>query len=242
MKLRRLISALIVFTLVMTCALSVVNAADVSYSTKTTKYNVATDEITVETTATVTKDSMVSYIIYDGELNEDNITYIDQQTATDGTVKFTVTDSYEKLGGNSILMGSNLDKLTAAESEIRNNGIVTPDDSAFFVTIDAGIVDEAADTLTFLVSQSKNTYVTGIDVYAYEKGTNTVANVFKGFKNMASPTTDYAITLTENTDDETVNYIDSELYDYKAVPYYIDNDVVKYLDKPDDLVDYFYAE
>ena len=80
MKLRSLISALIVFTLVMTCAMSAVSAA--SFATTTT-YSTSGD-VTVNTTATGLEDgAMVSYIIYSGnDITENSIKYIDQNTSS----------------------------------------------------------------------------------------------------------------------------------------------------------------
>ena len=63
MKLKRIISALVVFTLVMTCAVCSVSA-DATYQTITT-YDVSTGDITVNAKLAGAKEgSMVSYIIY----------------------------------------------------------------------------------------------------------------------------------------------------------------------------------
>lgn len=91
MKLKRLLCALVVFTLMMTSVVCSVSAA--TYQT-TTVHNLSSavgDEgsVSLKTTITGLDDgSMVSYIIYDNDdgkntITEDTIAYIDQQTATE---------------------------------------------------------------------------------------------------------------------------------------------------------------
>ncbi len=102
MKLKRLLCALVVFTLMMTSVVCSVSAA--TYQT-TTVYNVGSGEgdlgsISLKTTVYgLTEGSMVSYIIYKGtSVAEDgsNIEYIDQQTADSScTVEFDTGAKFE---------------------------------------------------------------------------------------------------------------------------------------------------
>lgn len=131
MKLRRLISALIVFTLVLTCAMSAVSAA--TYRT-TTSYT--TDgKVRVEASvAGAAEGDMVSYIIYgdenatlgDGDatpktsVTEDNIVYIDQKTAdAEGNISFSIVDLDEADVENRLvkITTNNADPLTAWTGE-----------------------------------------------------------------------------------------------------------------------------
>lgn len=119
MKLKRIISALIVFTMVMTCAVCV-SADGATYQTST-KYNVSTGEITVNAKLKgATEGSMVSYIIYgddDAENNdnepvaEGNIVHIDQATVgADGTASFdAVTADFDAFKNRKVQFVSNTD-------------------------------------------------------------------------------------------------------------------------------------
>ena len=64
MKFRSLISALIVFTLVMTCAMSAVSAAKF---TTTTNYSGSDVTVTTNVTGFTDGSPMISYVIYDDE-------------------------------------------------------------------------------------------------------------------------------------------------------------------------------
>ena len=67
MKLKRIISALLVFTMVMACSVCAVSANG-TYQV-TTSYDVSTKEITVNAKlAGATADSMVSYLIIEPEV------------------------------------------------------------------------------------------------------------------------------------------------------------------------------
>ena len=215
MKLRSLISALIVFTLVMTCAMSAVSAARF-----TTTTNYSTSGVTVTTNVTgVTKDSMISYVIYGGEAPAaDNIKYIDQKSVsgndeTPGTTSFTVTDSVINFDGKKIFLGSNGDTVAAEASEKIVN--IDNDDSSLVVSYD-GVVDKAHGSVTFLVSQNL-TRQTGINVVATNSETDEVYE-FNGLLNL--PNTDdvyakyYAIRLV----DERENSIDFSKCEFVVTP------------------------
>ena len=117
MKFRSLISALIVFTLVMTCAMSAVSAAPVTKTT--TNYTASGVEVVTDVTG-ITNATMVSYVIFDKKdaaPSDTNIKYIDQNSVSDGKTSFTVTDTVAKLDGNKILLGSNGEPITADDAE-----------------------------------------------------------------------------------------------------------------------------
>ena len=114
MKLRRLISALVVFTLVMTCALSVVSveADETSVPTyhATTTYNPATDEITVHAEITgATPGSVVTFTI-DGD---SNVHTAEGTVGEDGTLVFAdCTKKYSAVENCTINFESDTDELT----------------------------------------------------------------------------------------------------------------------------------
>ena len=126
MKLRRLISALVVFTLVMTCALSVVSveADETSVPTyhATTTYNPATDEITVHAKITgATSGSVVTFTIYGDndrstgdDVDGDDVVHTAEGTvAEDGTLVFEeCTYSYTAVENRKIKFTSDMDELT----------------------------------------------------------------------------------------------------------------------------------
>lgn len=115
MKLKRLLCALVIFTLMMTSVVCSVSAATYQTTTVHNLGNGAGDIGTVSLKTTITgldEGSMVSYIIYDndedaagynnGDVAEDgaNITYIDQQTAdSTGTLVF---GEEAKFSGNQL--------------------------------------------------------------------------------------------------------------------------------------------
>lgn len=130
MKLKRIISALVVFTLVMTCAVCTVNAAGVYQAT--THY---TSDGKVSVTAEVTganDGDFVSYIIYGDDdasnndvdgvkeaVTEGNIKYIDQATVSGtvadfGTIEFDVED----IENRNIKFATNGEDLIAAETTV----------------------------------------------------------------------------------------------------------------------------
>ena len=121
MKLKRIISALVVFTLVMTCAVCSVSA-DATYQTITT-YDVSTGDITVNAKLAGAKEgSMVSYIIYgddDAEtadtVAESNIVHIDQATVgADGAATFdAVTTDFADFKNRHVQFVSNEETLAA---------------------------------------------------------------------------------------------------------------------------------
>ena len=138
MKLKRIISALVVFTMVMTCAVCSVSAAEGTYNI-TTSYDVSTKNITVNAAiAGGTAGSMVSYLIvspwekttgegeeattttvYDVKENGSNILHIDQATLdASGAAnmdEFTAEYAYLK-GGKVKFVSSADDTLSRATS------------------------------------------------------------------------------------------------------------------------------
>jgi len=121
MKLKRIISALIVFTMVMTCAVCV-SADGATYQTMTT-YDVSTGDITVNAKlAGAAEGSMVSYIIY-GDADdktvdavaENNIVHIDQATVgADGNATFdAVTTDFADFKNRHVQFVSNEEELAA---------------------------------------------------------------------------------------------------------------------------------
>lgn len=215
MKFRSLISALIVFTLVMTCAMSAVSAA--ATFTTTTTYTASGVKVVTNVTG-IERATMVSYVIFDK--NDDapsdtNIKYIDQNSVSDGKTSFTVTDTVAKLDGNKILLGSNGEDITAGAAEKVVN---IDNDSSLVVSYD-GVVNATKGSVTFLVSQNTNVQ-TGINVVAKDKTTKEVAYEFNGLMNMAgnegSYAKYYAIELVDESLDS--NRIDFSKYDFVVTP------------------------
>ena len=216
MKFRSLISALIVFTLVMICAMSAVSAAKF-----TTTTNYSASGVTVRTDVTGVDGTMISYVIYDKNdpaPSESNIKYIDQKTVSDGTTFFTVTDTVAKLDGNKILLGSNGEAITADDAEKVVN-IDNADNASNLVVAYDGVVNATKGSVTFLVSQNKNVQ-TGINVVAKDKTTKEVAYEFNGLMNMAvnegSYAKYYAIELIDESQES--NRIDFSKYDFVVTP------------------------
>ena len=136
MKLKRIISALIVFTLVMTCAVCSVNAAG-TYNV-TTNYNIATRDITVNAAiASGAEGDMVSYLIvapyevttgegeeavketvYNVKPDGSNILHIDQATLNNSgaATMDAVTAPYAYFKGGKVKFVSTGDELTRKES------------------------------------------------------------------------------------------------------------------------------
>ena len=209
MKFRSLISALIVFTLVMTCAMSAVSAAKF---TTTTNYSASGVTVTTNVTG-FTGSPMISYVIYDKNYpapSESNIKYIDQKTVSDGTTSFTVTDTVAKLDGNKILLGSSGEAVTPEVSG-NNDRVDNIDDySDLLVTYD-GLVDKTDNSVTFLVHQNKSGVKTGINVVAR---VGDEEYVFNGLMNLSDDTY-YAIKLV---DERTENAIDFEECEFDVTP------------------------
>ena len=216
MKLKSLISALVVFTIVMTCAVSAVSAMEAKYTTTTT-YSAAGVTVTTEVTG-LSEDSMVSYVIYDDSEtdvpNDGNIKYINQDTASKGNVSFTITDTVAKLNGKKILMGSNLDTLVP---KIPNDNRVDDiEDSSYLLVTYDGEVNKEDNSVTFLVHQNKADVQTGINVVA------TVGDEEYVFNNLVNLAVNdglydkyYAIQLV---DKRTENPIDFSACTFKVTP------------------------
>ena len=210
MKFRSLISALIVFTLVMTCAMSAVSAAKF-----TTTTNYSASGVTVRTDVTGVDGTMISYVIYDKNdpaPSESNIKYIDQKTVSDGTTFFTVTDTVANLDGNKILLGSSGEAVTAGAAE----KVVNIDNDRSLVVSYDGVVNATKGSVTFLVSQNTNEQ-TGINVVAKDKTTGEVAYEFNGLMNMAVNEGSYAKYYAIELVDET-GTIDFSSCEFKVTP------------------------
>ena len=211
MKLRSIISALIVFTLVMACAMSAVSAAQfattTTYSTK--------GEVTVSTAANgLEAGTMVSYIIYDSDKpTESSIKYIDQDTVATGKnfVKFSVTDAVDNLNGKKILLGSSDGSLSAAMTG-KDDFVLGNSSNTLLVSIDS-IPDGEDERVIFLVSQFGSSEITGLNVYAKDAAGNIIYE-FMNLMNMSSNTSYYAIELVDESDDEIL----SNVATYEAKP------------------------
>lgn len=220
MKLKRLISALVVFTLVLTSAMSAVSAA--SFSTTTTYSTSGDATVKTEVLSGLTDGTMVSYIIYDDSTvttpAEGNIKYIDQGTVSSGKVDFEVTDTIAKLEGKRILMGASAGDLSPNTADV--DDVVAVDSSDLLVSVDDVIVNTANNTVTILVSQNNST-ATGVNVYAYDSSTgeSVVVYEFLGLENL-SDDTDYAIQLIAG---DGVDF-DFTKYSYVATPYVVDTE------------------
>ena len=207
MKFRSLISALVVFTIVM-CAMSAVSAATF---TTTTNYTASGVQVVTDVTG-ITSANMVSYVIFDK--NDDapsntNIKYIDQKSVSGGTTRFTVTDTVAKLDGNKILLGNNGEEaITANDAE----KVVNIDNDSSLVVAYDGVVNEDDGSVTFLVSQNLTTK-TGINVVA----TDAVGNVYEfvGLMNLSEEDAKYyAINLIDNRE----NGINFSACTFKVTP------------------------
>ena len=212
MKLRSIISALIVFTLVMACAMSAVSAekfaTTTTYSTK--------GEVTVFTEATgLGAGTMVSYIIYEGDKpTESSIKYIDQDTVATGktSVNFSVTDVVDKLNGKKIHLGSSVGSL-GADITGKDDVVLGNSSTKLLVSIDS-IPAGKDDRVIFLVSQFGGTSdITGLNVYAKDTNGNIIYE-FKNLMNMSSNNSYYAIELVDESDDKIL----SNVATYEAKP------------------------
>ena len=160
MKLKRIISALIVFTMVMACAVCSVSA-DGTYQV-TTSYDISTKKITVNAAiADATDNSMVSYLIVapDEDNTEDpyavkedgsNILHIDQATVADNAATFeTLTADFDYLNNGKVRFFSTIDELKEWET---------------------GLVDGTPDTWNYAKSVTKFTEIQrGVTVLTHTK-------------------------------------------------------------------------
>ncbi len=206
MKFRSLISALVVFTIVM-CAMSAVSAATF---TTTTNYTASGVQVVTDVTG-ITSANMVSYVIFDKNdpaPSNTNIKYIDQKSVSGGTTSFTVTDTVAKLDGNKILLGSNGEAITANDAE----KVVNIDNDSSLVVAYDGVVNEDDGSVTFLVSQNLTTK-TGINVVATDAGGNVYE--FVGLMNLSEEDAKYyAINLIDNRE----NGIDFSACTFEVTP------------------------
>lgn len=188
---KRLISALIVFTLVLTCAMSAVNAAN--FSTTTTYKTNGDVEVTTVATGDDIKSAMVSYVICDGDTPTDsNIKYIDQKTDTDGdgSVTFTVTDTVTKLDGKKIVMGASAGAVVADPGA--NDTVNKDDTTGLLLTVD-DIVGVNGESITVFVSQVGSSVKTGVNIkVTTAEGEHEFNNLFN-----LSGDNDYAIQLVD---------------------------------------------
>jgi len=221
MKLKSLISALIVFTLVMTCAMSAVSAA--SFATTTT-YSTSGD-VTVNTTATGLEDgAMVSYIIYSGDtITENSIKYIDQKTESSNRVEFSVTDATSVLNGNKIKLGSSITGSSVDATVQGKDDIVSGDSSStLLVTVTDPLFDDT-EGVVFLVNQSGSDAVTGLNIYA-KKGDEVVYE-FKNLNNASDNTSYYGIELLDDSGEDIFTGVT-----FEAVPVYNGVEMTKVAD------------
>jgi hypothetical protein len=192
------------------------SAVSAATFTTTTKYSPS--GVTVRTDVTGVDGTMISYVIYDKNdpaPSESNIKYIDQNTVSDGTTFFTVTDTVANLDGNKILLGSSGEAVTADDAE----KVVNIDNASDLVVSYDGVVNATKGSVTFLVSQSTNVQ-TGINVVAIDKETNEEVYEFNDLMNMAvndgSYAKYYAIELIDESQES--NRIDFSKYDFVVTP------------------------
>ncbi len=174
MKLKRIISALIVFTMVMTCAVCV-SADGATYQTST-KYDVSTGEITVNAKlAGAVEGSMVSYIIYgddDAETNEavaeGNIVHIDQATVdANGAASFdAVTADFDAFKNRKVQFVSNEEELAALKGGSRTTRYAS--------------VDTITDMQTSVVFVGAQINAKNPTIYAMVDGVPTKVGSFSG--------------------------------------------------------------
>ena len=121
MKLRRLISVLIIFTLIMASAVCVsANPASKVYTVYGTDGNAS-----IKATVSADPGVMVSYIVYgsesDNTLSEKNITYIDQQTVLAGQTKVEfplVTGALSAIEGRLVRFGSSAGTVSSTVNNV----------------------------------------------------------------------------------------------------------------------------
>lgn len=213
MKLRSIISALIVFTLVMTCAMSAVSAAQAQFATTTTYSTNGEVTVSTETTTSLEAGTMVSYIIYDGdEPTESSIKYIDQKTVEPkmDSVKFEIKDDVNKFFGKKIRLGSSVGSLGA--NITGTDDVVTGNTgSTLIVSLDPVPDDEKR--VIFLVNQFGSSKQTGLNVYAKDADDKIIYE-FKNLMNMSESTSYYAIELVDESDENILSKVAS----YEAKP------------------------
>lgn len=220
---RRLISALIVFTLVMASVVSVSAAATASVTNAFSDNNV-----TVTTTiGSAADDEMVSYIIYGmgDEPTSSNIVYIDQLT---GNGSFpVVTGTMAELAGKYIRFGSSAGAVTG-ETIVKD-----PNNTAKYVSVDKDAVFKAAAgadpaSWTFYLTAStafNNTNnLVGIDV-TFSDGTNEY--VFEDLTVLGfdgNNTAAIELVNGENIEDDAV-FATGDGWTITYAPYYMDDTI-----------------
>ncbi len=171
MKLKRIISALVVFALVMASAVCSVSA-DATYSAYTT-YTITENgvsDVTINASITgATEGDMVSYILHEGtEVTEDSIVHIDQGTAgADGSITF-VAASYPKAD----VLGTTFKFTSSAGTDVARYTNGATDFTKEVHAIDT--IDEYALGINFIssgISNSNTAYVLGIKEVVGEDGT-----------------------------------------------------------------------
>lgn len=221
MKMRRLISALVVFTLVMASVVSVSAAATVEV---TTTYEGGNATVEANVTGAKANEEMITYIIYgnDKTPTEDNIVYIDQRTANaDGKIAFNnVKGTLDEVAGKYIRFGT-----TGA---LTSNGTVAKFDTVKYVSLDADPAFKAASetetaSWTFLLTVSPAiTGTVGIDVvFGEEENEVTFENLnvlgYGGVNNTA------AIALMDNADTTEDDACFDASANVNVKPYYIND-------------------
>ncbi len=231
MKLKRLISTLIVFTLVMACAVSVSAA-----SAGVTSVYTLDGELKVTATVTgATKDDMVSYVLCDDGTITDasSIKYIDQATVgEDGEVEFVVTDSVANLGATKVKFGTNGTAIAATNETIET---ITNGEEYLILDADLDVVNtdtENSKTYLFSVSPLLATNNLYANVTISKEGEDTLSLTDLLIASESNQTT-LGLQLKANEDDDNAKYFDGS-YSFDISFYYMDGDAQVNLVAQDD--------
>ncbi len=223
MKMKRIISALIVFTLVMACAVS----ASAATGSITSMYTLD-GNIRVKATVTdAAEGDMVSYVLYNGDnIGSDSIVYIDQATQGEsGNIEFDVTDTITRFKDAKFKFGTNASTAVTAPTEVDVNADLNASEIKW-ATIDfAPFYGADGDiTILFTVSEALKAETVGLNVTFTPTDANTtgeelVLNGLKALRNDSDTTVNLGIQLVKG-DASFDKYFDSTMYTVSAVPYY----------------------
>ena len=184
MKLKRLLSALVVFTIVMTSVVCSVSAA--ATYTVTTGYNLNTGKVTLNASVTgATDGDMVSYIIYGDDvvdetetITEGNIIHIDQATVSGNTANFdAVSFDSDAIKNRNIQFASTANETSTDRVTVtKNEYMVTVDARQALnslknfdgAAIDIIVLDKNGDPTTHTLTYTPN----NVDPETYEPTNN----------------------------------------------------------------------
>ena len=182
MKLKRLLSALVVFTIVMTSVVCSVSAA--ATYTVTTGYNLNTGKVTLNASVTgATDGDMVSYIIYGDDvvnetetITEGNIIHIDQATVSGNTANFDAVSFDPAAIKNRNIQFASTANETSTDRVTKNEYMVTVDARQALnsltnfdgTAIDIIVLDKNGDPTTHTLTYTPN----NVDPETYEPTNN----------------------------------------------------------------------